>query len=190
MAIEIGMKSSRPLVTVVGIRTSTPDEFSDFSGWKRFAMIKEQCKAAQGHSETKDHPLGLLALPIYGDASVAIDLQSNQAEKQHRKHQGNHPGKLTKVRIGEKDDTIQSRGQRPARPSGSSGAQTGQRGRARRRSGRTPEPGVPALRLAKTRQEPPSADRGPGDRYRWRRQTIPAYTRKRAPSDQRTGARK
>src|SRR5205814_4700985 len=54
-------------------------------------------------SETKDHPLGLLALPKYGDAPVAIDLQSNHAEYQHRKHQGNRPRKLTKVRIAEKD---------------------------------------------------------------------------------------
>jgi hypothetical protein len=40
----------------------------------------DERKAAQGHSETKDHPLGLLALREGGDAPVAIDLQSDEAK--------------------------------------------------------------------------------------------------------------
>src|SRR5438477_2173014 len=64
---------------------------------------KEKRKAAQGHNETKDDPLRLLALPQSGDAQVAIDLQSDQAQDQHSKHQGTHPSKLTKVCIAEKD---------------------------------------------------------------------------------------
>src|SRR5207248_10305319 len=41
---------------------------------------KEHRKAAQGHNETKYHQLALPALTKYGDAPVAIDLQSNQAD--------------------------------------------------------------------------------------------------------------
>src|SRR6266446_3495366 len=69
-------------------------------------------------------------------------------------------------------------------------AQIDRRGRARRKSGRSPEPLVLALRPANTRREPPSADRRPADRYRWRPRTTPACMRRRAPSDQQTAARK